>query len=245
MILGWPVVLKTRRNRYDGKRNCTLKSQADVAVGWQAFGGGKNELMGQAFFPLAKDLAVIVTRGRDGGLVTYPFVETLQHNHVCHVVKAPAQVSDELSKRAAALAKHAIKAVGGVGSFGVEMFLAGNGELAINELAPRVHNSGHYTIEAYDCSQFANHVRAVLGWPLGNPLMLAPTAVMVNLLGTEKSHRPAARTGTRHAADRCARPHLRQTDERCGTQDGPRHGAEKFAGRRASYRRTRGEGNFI
>jgi 5-(carboxyamino)imidazole ribonucleotide synthase len=67
------------------------------------------------------------------------------------------------------------------------MFLSANGEIAINELAPRVHNSGHYTIEACDCSQFENHVRAVLGWPLGNPLMLAPTAVMVNLLGTEKA----------------------------------------------------------
>jgi len=74
-----------------------------------------------------------------------------------------------------------------VGSFGVEMFLSGTGEIAINELAPRVHNSGHYTIEACDCSQFENHVRAVLGWPLGNPLMVAPAAVMVNLLGTEKT----------------------------------------------------------
>jgi 5-(carboxyamino)imidazole ribonucleotide synthase len=77
--------------------------------------------------------------------------------------------------------------VGGVGSFGVELFLSANGEMAINELAPRVHNSGHYTIEACACSQFENHVRAVLGWPLGNPLMLAPAAVMVNLLGTEKT----------------------------------------------------------
>jgi 5-(carboxyamino)imidazole ribonucleotide synthase len=184
---GWPVVLKTRRNGYDGKGNFTLKSPTDVTVGWQALGGDKNELMVEAWFPFVKELAVIVTRGRDGATAVYPVVETVQRNHVCHVVKAPAQISDELAKRAAALAKRAVEAVGGVGSFGVEMFLSATGELAINELAPRVHNSGHYTIEACDCSQFENHVRAVLGWPLGNPLMVAPTAVMVNLLGAKKT----------------------------------------------------------
>jgi 5-(carboxyamino)imidazole ribonucleotide synthase len=184
---GWPVILKTRRNGYDGKGNFTLKSEADVAAGWQGLGGDKNDLMVEAWFPFVKELATIVTRGRDGATAVYPVVETIQRNHVCHVVKAPAPVPESLAKRAAALAKQAVEAVGGVGSFGVEMFLSAAGELAINELAPRVHNSGHYTIEACDCSQFENHVRAVLGWPLGNPLMIAPTAVMVNLLGTEKT----------------------------------------------------------
>ena len=183
----WPVVLKTRRNGYDGKGNFTLLSEADVPTGWQALGGGKNELMVEAWFPFVKELAVIVTRGQDGAVAVYPVVETIQRNHVCHVVKAPAQISDELTKLAAALAKRAVEAVGGIGSFGVEMFLSATGELVINELAPRVHNSGHYTIEACDCSQFENHVRAVLGWPLGNPLMVAPAAVMVNLLGTKKT----------------------------------------------------------
>ncbi len=184
---GWPVVLKTRRNGYDGKGNFTLKSEADIAAGWQALGGDKNELMVEAWFPFVKELAVIITRGQDGVTAVYPVVETIQRNHVCHVVKAPAPISDDLAKRAAALAKQAVEAVGGVGSFGVEMFLSATGGLVINELAPRVHNSGHYTIEACDSSQFENHVRAVLGWPLGNPLMVAPAAVMVNLLGTEKT----------------------------------------------------------
>lgn len=184
---GWPMLLKTRRNGYDGKGNFTLKSETDITAGWQALGGDRNELMIEAFFPFVKELAVIITRGREGGTAVYPVVETIQHNHICHVVKAPAQVSDDLAKCAAALAKQAVEAVGGVGSFGVEMFLSANGEIAVNELAPRVHNSGHYTIEACDCSQFENHVRAVLGWPLGNPLMVAPAAVMVNLLGTEKT----------------------------------------------------------
>jgi 5-(carboxyamino)imidazole ribonucleotide synthase len=183
----WPVVLKTRRNGYDGKGNFTLKSDADIAAGWQALGGGRNELMVEAFFPFVRELAIIVTRGRDGSTAVYPLVETIQRNHVCHVVKAPAQIPDDLAKRAAAAAKRAVEAVGGVGSFGVEMFLSATGETTINELAPRVHNSGHYTIEACGCSQFENHVRAVLGWPPGNPLMVAPAAVMVNLLGTEKT----------------------------------------------------------
>jgi len=181
----WPVVLKTRRNGYDGKGNFTLKSETDVAASWQALVGAQNELMVEAWFPFVKELAVIVTRGRDGVTAVYPVVETIQRHHVCQMVKAPAPISDELAQRAAALAKRTVEAVGGVGSFGVEMFLSATGELAINELAPRVHNSGHYTIEACDCSQFENHVRAVLGWPLGNPLMVAPAAVMVNLLGTK------------------------------------------------------------
>jgi 5-(carboxyamino)imidazole ribonucleotide synthase len=184
---GWPLVLKTRRNGYDGKGNFTLKSEADVAAGWAALGGGKNELMVEAWFPFVKELAVIVTRGQDGATAVYPVVETIQRNHVCHVVKAPAPIADDLARCAAALAQRAVEAVGGIGSFGVEMFLSTTGELAINELAPRVHNSGHYTIEACDCSQFENHVRAVLGWPLGNPLMVAPAAVMVNLLGKAKA----------------------------------------------------------
>ena len=184
---GSPLLLKTRRNGYDGKGNFTVRSEAEVQSGWQALGGGVNDLFVEAFFPFVKELAVIVTRGHDGATAIYPVVETIQRNHVCHVVKAPAEISALVAKQTTDLARRAVEAVGGVGSFGVEMFLAASGEIAINELAPRVHNSGHYTIEACDCSQFENHVRAVLGWPLGNTLMLAPTAVMVNLLGTKKT----------------------------------------------------------
>jgi 5-(carboxyamino)imidazole ribonucleotide synthase len=164
-----------------------VRSEAEVEAGWQTLGGGKNELFVEAFWHFSRELAVIVTRGCDGATMVYPVVETIQRNHVCHVVKAPAEISPKLAKHATDMARRAVETVGGIGSFGVEMFLSANGEIAINELAPRVHNSGHYTIEACHCSQFENHVRAVLGWPLGNPLMLAPTAVMVNLLGTEKA----------------------------------------------------------
>jgi len=183
---GYPVVLKTRRNGYDGKGNFTLRSAAQLDEGWRALGGGGQELMVEAFVPFVRELAVIVTRGRNGETAVYPVVESIQRNHVCEVVIAPAAVASDLAERAGAVAQCAVAAVGGLGSFGVEMFLTADGRIVVNELAPRVHNSGHYTIEGCECSQFENHVRAVLGWPLGRPRLLAPAVAMVNLLGTTR-----------------------------------------------------------
>lgn len=182
--LGLPLVLKTRRNGYDGKGNYTVRNARDIAKAWKQLGGDKgNLLFVEAFCLFERELAIIITRGRDGSSVAYPVVETVQRNHICHTVRAPAPAPTDITERAASLAQRAVAAVEAVGSFGVEMFLAGNGDIFINELAPRVHNSGHYTIEACECSQFENHVRAVLGWPLGSTRMVTPAAVMVNLLG--------------------------------------------------------------
>ena len=126
---------------------------------------------------------MIITRAADGREAFYPVVDTVQRDHVCHLVRAPAACSPEVRATAAGIAGRAVAAVGAVGSFGVELFQLADGSILVNELAPRVHNSGHYSIEACTCSQFENHVRAVLGWPLGSPELRAP-AVMVNLLGT-------------------------------------------------------------
>jgi 5-(carboxyamino)imidazole ribonucleotide synthase len=183
---GWPMVLKKRRNGYDGKGNFTLHSPEDIEVGWSQLGGDRNDLFVEKFCPFKMELAVMITRGRDGEIVSYPVVETIQRNHICHVVKAPAQIAPELAARAGEIARKAAESVGIVGTMGIEMFLAEDGTILVNELAPRVHNSGHYTIEACDCSQFENHIRAVLGWPLGSTAMRAPAAVMVNLLGAGK-----------------------------------------------------------
>lgn len=180
---GLPVVLKTRRNGYDGKGNATIRSSAEIDAAWQHLGGGNTPLYVEAFCPFTRELATIVTRGIDGRVAVYPLVETVQRDHICHVVTAPAGLSTALTARATSLATAAIEAINGVGSFGVEMFLTADDGLLINELAPRVHNSGHYTIEGCVCSQFENHVRAVLGWPLGATAMTAPAAVMVNLIG--------------------------------------------------------------
>ena len=181
---GWPLVLKKRRNGYDGKGNFTLRSPDDLDRAWTALDGTRNALFAEAWFPFERELAVMITRALDGRVAVYPVVETVQRDHICHVVKAPAAVAPGVARLAAETAERAVAAVGGVGTFGVEMFLAHDGTLAVNELAPRVHNSGHYTIEACECSQFENHVRAVLGWPLGSTALRAPAAVMINLLGT-------------------------------------------------------------
>jgi 5-(carboxyamino)imidazole ribonucleotide synthase len=181
---GFPFLLKARRNAYDGKGNATVRSGTDIETAWRKLGGPSgNPLFAEQFCPFTHELAVIVTRSSSGAVVTYPVVETVQRDHICHLVRAPAPVAPEIAERAAELARRAVEAVSAVGSFGVEMFLTGAGQILVNELAPRVHNSGHYTIEACVCSQFENHVRAVLGWPLGSTEMVAPAAAMVNLLG--------------------------------------------------------------
>lgn len=190
---GWPVVLKTRRNGYDGKGNFTVSGAAEVSAAWSVLDGNQRALYVEEFCEFTSELATIITRGIDGSVVQYPVVETVQSNHICHLVRAPAQVSGEIAKKAAYLALKAIEAIDGVGSFGVEMFLTRDGRVMINELAPRVHNSGHYTIDPCVCSQFENHVRAVMGWPLGSAEMLSPVAVMVNLLGSTRG--PGAPSG--------------------------------------------------
>jgi len=189
---GWPLLLKKRRNGYDGKGNFTVRSAAEIDEAWMQLNGDANALYVEEFCAFTLELAMMITRSRDGETACYPVVETVQRDHICHLVKAPASIPTVTAARASDIARKAVETVGCVGAMGVEMFLARDGNILINELAPRVHNSGHYTIEGCVCSQFENHVRAVLGWPLGSPAMRAPAAVMVNLLGAGKG------TGTPH-----------------------------------------------
>jgi 5-(carboxyamino)imidazole ribonucleotide synthase len=183
--LNWPLVIKTRRNGYDGKGNATINDENEINAAWDKLDGDNRTLYAEAFCPFVSELAIIITTSRNGEVATYPLVESVQRDHICHIVRAPALVSDSITKNAIDIAQRAVVAFGAIGSFGVEMFLTKDGEVIINELAPRVHNSGHYTIEACECSQFENHVRAVLGWPLGSTKMVKPAAVMVNLLGQD------------------------------------------------------------
>jgi 5-(carboxyamino)imidazole ribonucleotide synthase len=180
---GWPLLLKARRDAYDGKGNTTLRNQGELAINWEGVAAGGRLLMAEAFVPFVKELAVMVVRGRDGEIRTYPVVETVQQNHICHVVRAPAPIADDTAAQAADIAMRAVDTIEGVGVFGVELFLLENGEVLLNEIAPRPHNSGHYTIEACATSQFENHLRAVLGLPLGLTDLRFPAAVMVNMLG--------------------------------------------------------------
>lgn len=180
----WPLVLKARRDGYDGYGNALLRGPEDIPAALEKLGVDQGRLlMVEQFIPFDKELAVMVLRGRDGEMRLYPVVETIQQNHICHVVRAPANIPQQMAQTAAALARRAVEAVEGVGVFGVELFALADGAILFNEMAPRPHNSGHYTIEACVTSQFENHIRAVLGWPLGDTTMRAPAAVMVNLLG--------------------------------------------------------------
>lgn len=181
----WPLVLKSRRDGYDGYGNALVLREADVLAACESLGWPERQLFAEAFVEFERELAVIVVRGFDGQEIVYPVVETEQDPelHICRTVLAPAPIPPDIAHAAAEMGRSAVRAVGGFGTFGIEMFQLRDGSVIVNELAPRPHNSGHYSIEACETSQFANHVRAVLGLPLGEPTMRAPCAVMVNLLG--------------------------------------------------------------
>ncbi len=204
---GWPLLLKRRRNGYDGYGNRTAHGPADIDEAMAALQGplqrpaAERALLVEAYVPFERELAVIVARGRgptdptganedsegEDEVRLYPVVETIQRDGICRQVRAPAAVSGDVAARAASLARAAVAALGLRGVAGIELFLSADGALTVNELAPRVHNSGHYSIEACVTSQFENAVRAALGWPLGSTAMVVPAAAMVNLLGAPDS----------------------------------------------------------
>lgn len=194
---GWPLVLKARRNGYDGYGNATLRGPDDVAAACARLGWPERTLLVEAWAPFTRELAVMVARGRDSACVVYPVVETVQKNHICHIVRASASGDAAMLARATAIAQQAVETIDGIGVFGVELFEMADGSILYNEIAPRPHNSGHYTIEGCVTSQFENHLRAVLGLPLGSAAMVAPAAVMVNLLGTRNG--PARADGLAQA----------------------------------------------
>jgi 5-(carboxyamino)imidazole ribonucleotide synthase len=181
---GWPYLLKSSKGGYDGYGNKTIRSEKEAQTAFEKLGGKSGrDILAEAFVDFTHELAVQVARNETGHVV-YPCCETVQKNHICVAVKTPAPVSKEIQKRAQQLAVKATKAIDGKGIFAFEFFLTTNGELLLNESAPRPHNSGHYTIEGCVTSQFENHVRAVSGLTLGDTSLIKPAAVMINLLGT-------------------------------------------------------------
>jgi 5-(carboxyamino)imidazole ribonucleotide synthase len=179
---GYPFLLKARYGGYDGYGNATVPTPEDLDAAWVKLSRPGRDLMAEAFVPFERELAVMVVRDREGTIRTYPVVETVQQNHICHIVRAPALIPDEVADQVDLLARRAVEGLKGIGVFGVEMFMLADGRILYNETAPRPHNSGHYSIEACATSQFENHLRAVLGLPLGNTTLRSP-AVMINLLG--------------------------------------------------------------
>lgn len=179
---GYPVVLKSSKGGYDGYGNATLKNEKDIV---EKFSTLKGQKLVEAFIPYEKELAVMVARNRDGEMIVYPVAHTMQENHICHYVCVPADISAAVETEIKEAAQKAMAAIGAVGIFAFEFFLTEKGELFLNESAPRPHNSGHYSIEGCQTSQYHNHVRAVLNLPLGKTDLRAPYAVMLNLLGTQ------------------------------------------------------------
>lgn len=178
--LGYPCVLKTTEGGYDGHGQVVLKGQADLPAAKELAKGAPCILEGWVNFDL--ECSVMVARNGAGEVVTLPVAENVHRNEILHLSIVPARMSPELRTRARGMAVRIAKHLQLRGILGVEMFVAHSGEIYVNELAPRPHNSGHYSIEACDFSQFALHNRAVWDWPLPKPTLLKP-AVMVNVLG--------------------------------------------------------------
>ncbi len=178
---GWPIVVKLPRGGYDGRGVFTVRNVADLA-GQPALSSTDRWLL-EAHVPIATELAVLVARRPSGQSVTYPVVETIQRDGICHELVMPGRIAADTADEAVAVAVAVAESIDVSGILAVELFLTTGGELLVNELAARPHNSGHATIDASATSQFENHLRAVLDWPLGASTQLAPAAATVNLLG--------------------------------------------------------------
>jgi 5-(carboxyamino)imidazole ribonucleotide synthase len=178
--IGLPGVLKTAAFGYDGKGQRKLATGDDLTAAWAPFTGQPAVL--EKFVDFEREVSVLVARGIDGSVTTWPVCENEHANHILDITYCPARIPGKVAERARALAEKVAAALNLTGVLAVEMFLLANGEIVINELAPRPHNSGHFTFDASLTSQFEQQVRAVCGLPLGSTTSLRPAA-MANLLG--------------------------------------------------------------
>ena len=206
-------MLKAPRGGYDGRGVWVLEA-ADLAqpvVPYLVTEVGP--LLAEQWVAIEREIAVLVARRPSGQLVTYPVVETVQRDGICHLLRVPAPISDELASEARRLAAAVAEAIGVVGIMALELFVSA-GKLVVNEIAVRPHNSGHFSIEGAATSQFEQHLRAVLDWPLGETALTAPAVVTVNLLGRGDGPDPRERLPAAlaipsvhvHLYDKTARP---------------------------------------
>lgn len=180
--LGLPAVMKTATGGYDGKGQWVLKREEELAEAYDTLAKAGTELIVEQFVPFELELSVIAARNPDGDLAVFPTAENVHQDNILHLSIVPARVSAEIRERAERIALTIVEKLDVVGLLAIEMFLTPDGKLYVNELAPRPHNSGHYTMEACATSQFEQHVRAVCNLPLGSTELLTPV-VMVNILG--------------------------------------------------------------
>ena len=180
--LGLPVLLKSRRDAYDGRGNFKITSPDEIEKAYQHFDG--KSLMVEKFVNFKMEVSVIAARNTKGDIATYPLVENIHQNNILKMTIAPARVSDDVISNAGEIAKKTMEVLNGAGVFGIEMFIDQDDKILINEIAPRVHNSGHHTLQSCKTSQFEQHLRAILGLDLGSTDLVHKT-VMCNILGPD------------------------------------------------------------
>ena len=182
----FPVVLKARRHGYDGQGTFVVKNLEELTELAKIV--PMKELLVEEFIPFEKELGIIAARNISGKIAVYPVTQTYQKNQVCHWTITPADVSEKIAEEVKAIARTIMEKLDVVGVFGIEFFLTKDNRVLVNEIAPRTHNSGHYTLDACETSQFAMQLQAVTGMPLGSTALKSAGALMVNLLGFEESN---------------------------------------------------------
>lgn len=182
---GFPVMLKARRDAYDGRGNFRIESQEEIMRGYEQF--CNRQIMLEKFVDFHMELSVIAARNTKGQIATYPVVENIHEENILKMTIAPARVSETVSNEAEKIAKKTMEVLHGAGVFGIEMFVTKDEKLLINEISPRVHNSGHHTLESSITTQFEQHLRAILGLDLGKTDLIHYT-VMYNILGPKGFH---------------------------------------------------------
>ena len=184
--MGRPCILKTRRFGYDGKGQVLIRPDTILPAAWEAIGYQPAVLEG--FVPFAAEVSVIAARGIDGSFAAYDICQNEHRDHILAETQVPAAISSETAAQAVEIARKIGEGLEAVGVYAVEMFLVREGgaeKLLVNEIAPRVHNSGHWTIEGAETSQFEQHVRAIAGWPLGSTARTGQSVTMQNLIGAD------------------------------------------------------------
>lgn len=182
---GYPYMLKSRTLAYDGRGNAVINSEEGLENAVTSLGGYEKGLYAEKMVPFVCELAVMVVRSRGGEVKSFPVVQTIHKDNICLTTEAPACVPKGIQETARRAAEQAVACLKGAGVFGVELFLLKDGTVLLNEVAPRPHNSGHYTIEACGMSQYEAHLRAILGWPMGSTDLKVGCAIMMNILGND------------------------------------------------------------
>ena len=201
-----PFFLKSRRDGYDGKGNYMVRDRDDIARGYESLigKGAKQDtaerLMIEELVDFEKEVSIIATRGRDGECVIYPIAENVHKNSILDTTVVPANLNKKTVGKIMAIAKQVMECFSGVGTFCAELFVnEKRGEVSVNEVAPRVHNTGHYTIEAVRTSQFENHIRAIAGLGLGSTDMVVGASIMKNIIGGKGQDGKVGYTGIEEA----------------------------------------------